>query len=809
MTQRRSRRSSSSSTATLDHDTTTTANTPFGQPAIRNPHTTDANLHSALDSTAASSPSSATATALVPEPAVFVNSQAFANAHVTQIPTTFKRAHSPSSSGNTPPRKHHCGPVAMSDEMSEERAPAQVVAQAAPTASDEADTLTDSSSTVQGDTIRTSSPAVVEPLCSNMVTASNSDGNSHSSVDSPGVGVTTHIETQDLVSSPPHSDDTMASQSQQNAPGEVQSQEGEHVDNINPAIPRSGQNHGDEMSTTLPATPPMNEEPQSASSSASSDWWTEWGVPPPLPKPDTAMLLPDQAVSFIDISESLAERNMQSNIFSKTRESIKYQGARVLIISSRGFQREHLPTKQTRPPLLKRRYSVDVNTTTDWERETDHWEFVLSQTYDIPELPSKEVDPLPALTHGLQLPHPARYTAFASAFDHQPPHNEGVFLELGDVTLHNDAFNYIGATNSQIYRQEVWMRDESLDMALEVLRRDYDCDADKIGIANSTVAQICYFARMSGEYSAEYEQYRSRYADKNWIFIVINDAIGGVENDGHSGSHWSLAVLDRISKTCYYFDSLYINLRFYQGLGQDMSMGMLHILGESPDDWRYRIQFNSPNQYDNNRFKEDGGACGPFVYKMSQMLINAIKLCQLAGREHNCDLTLKHWFPEQFESEFHSEQVRYEIKDKIARWARKQWSSRLVDNWDTALIQGTDAVLDDGPVVTFEVPGRSSRTHASGRNVPSGNSYQSPITLDEDDENYVVHGNRRDSFDSNVASAGGDTAVVDLGEDSDDTWVVSDDDMNLDEDDEETAEVVLDGQIQIDDYPVHGEEKDA
>jgi hypothetical protein len=37
----------------------------------------------------------------------------------------------------------------------------------------------------------------------------------------------------------------------------------------------------------------------------------------------------------------------------------------------------------------------------------------------------------------------------------------------------------------------------SLDMALKVLRRDEDCDTYGINIANSTVAQICYFAATS------------------------------------------------------------------------------------------------------------------------------------------------------------------------------------------------------------------------------------------------------------------------------------------------------------------------
>jgi hypothetical protein len=41
------------------------------------------------------------------------------------------------------------------------------------------------------------------------------------------------------------------------------------------------------------------------------------------------------------------------------------------------------------------------------------------------------------------------------------------------------------------------MPGESLDMALEVLRRDEDCDTYGIDIANTTVAQICYFAATS------------------------------------------------------------------------------------------------------------------------------------------------------------------------------------------------------------------------------------------------------------------------------------------------------------------------
>lgn len=77
-----------------------------------------------------------------------------------------------------------------------------------------------------------------------------------------------------------------------------------------------------------------------------------------------------------------------------------------------------------------------------------------------------------------------------------PPFDADVYLELGAVMIHNDSFHYIGDTNWGNDR-DPWMRDESLDMALETLRLDLKCDDHAIAIANSTVAQICLFAAES------------------------------------------------------------------------------------------------------------------------------------------------------------------------------------------------------------------------------------------------------------------------------------------------------------------------
>jgi hypothetical protein len=784
MTQRRARSSASSSTAFVpSHRSDTTAiNTPFVQPPACEQVETNKTSHATPDPVIANSRSSASAAALAPEQAVIVTSQA--GTHTAQIPTTLDPKRTLLSNYSLQPRKRHCGAIAMTDELFEERAPVQVSIQVAPTASDEGATLTNSQRTVQPDNISASPSAEAEPLLSNVLPASNQEAHSGSCL-----GLLT-----------------------------VDSNSTEEKDNST-----EEQDTEDES---------MDDETDTASISSSAQWWADAGVPPPPPRPDTAMSS-DRAVSSTEISQAhyrraSAERDMRSKIFLNTRYSIRYQGARAFVTASRGVERGILPTRQTRPLLLKRRYSIDVNTTKDWEKGSNSWGFYLSEVnksqtrhfnerftdvsqQNIPELQYQEVDLLPLLAHRIGLPPPDRYAAFSSFFYNGPaPHNDGIFLELGGTTLHNDAFNYISATSIAQDGMEVWMRDESLDMAFEVLRRDESCDAHNIGIANSTVAQICYAAYRSEGPSAEFADYKAQFQTKHWIFIIVNDAIGGVENNGPNGTHWSLVVLDRISGLAYYYDSMYADVRFYQRLGEEVALGMLKILDEDLGRWHYRPQWYSPDQNHNNTFKYDGGACGPFVFKMSQILMNIIKGYQQAGAEDDCRLWLaEHWRVHYFQPRFNSLQVRYEIQRRIKKWVRISWSSSLVDRFDRMAIGETDVVLDDGPVVVFDIPQRSrssvqithrrSQSHGGGDHGPSGNSYDSPIPLDDVDENYVTYDNNSDSGDSNAASAGSDTVVMDRGEESDGSWAMSEGNTN------EGEEVDLDSEAQDMDYFVHTE----
>jgi hypothetical protein len=202
-------------------------------------------------------------------------------------------------------------------------------------------------------------------------------------------------------------------------------------------------------------------------------------------------------------------------------------------------------------------------------------------------------------------------------------------------------------------------------------------------------------------------------------------------------------------------------------MGRSISLGMLNILGEDPSQWSYLPQTNSPNQNWHNLCKDDGGACGPFVYKMTQMLITLIKRVQLQGHEHECNLEIDWAFASHvFHPQFHSGNVRRKIQARILRRYHMSQASALADQHDYYAIQDADVVLEDGPVVTFEIPShqqppvlhmtqpehRHARTKYTGRPCNSGTNYHNPVDMDMDDSD--------SDSDSTEGSSGGDTVII-------------------------------------------------
>ncbi|CAA9958961.1 Peptidase C48 domain containing protein [Pyrenophora teres f. maculata] len=431
---------------------------------------------------------------------------------------------------------------------------------------------------------------------------------------------------------------------------------------------------------------------------------------PALPTPSSIQTTSSRASWSPGVSQDAisAHYKRAKGIYGKTRYLMRTCTNRMSLVASRGFQRGSLPTRRTRPPLRKRRYSVDVNTVQHWTEQN----FLQDHTMLDVQRQNHETDPVPLSTTVTDpVPNPFRYPVLSSRYHYNfPQFNEDVYLRLGDAVLETDAYGHIGLTDGSY---EAWMTGDSLDMAMEVLRRDEQCHAHGIAIANSAVAQICYFAHMSDDSSPqEYKEYKIQYEDKRWIFIIINDAIGGFETDIDQGSHWSFIAMDREGKTVHYYDSMEAHeygTNYNREMGQNVGAGMLKILGEDTYSWKFVPEYLTPNQNYHNRSTSDGGACGPFVFKMMQYLIRQTIYWQSFGRSF--PLGLESGFPLWFrDNHFDSRQIRREIQTSIARWKAIVEGIHLANIHDQAFLLDEDVVLGYAPVETFWYPPQNLST---------------------------------------------------------------------------------------------------
>ncbi|KAF2125767.1 hypothetical protein P153DRAFT_399908 [Dothidotthia symphoricarpi CBS 119687] len=400
----------------------------------------------------------------------------------------------------------------------------------------------------------------------------------------------------------------------------------------------------------------------------------------------------------------------RTHVFSKTRQMMSGKTEKMFVIASRGFERaEHVPTKWTTPPLLKRRHSIDV-TTKDWgQRSRTGWfvDFTSPPAAEPLTAECKELEPPLQPEPILPLPDIRRYYSFTMPWATRPPANDEIYLELGNATIRNDAFLFIKATDLMRDGKEVWMRGESLDMALEVLRAEKQLEDFSIDVANCNTAQVFYFASQCKDaHEKTYDEYRARFQNKKWIFIICNDGLGGTSNEGTSGTHWSLLVMDRVHKVVYYYDSLYMHFEGNRTLAADVALGLLNILGETVSSWEWNPDFKSPNQYQYNQFSDDGGPCGPFVWKMTDMLTDEIQKHIKAGTEQECDLKIDDAFLHRFAQDFHSFNVRLNIQCGIARWKCFEDSLRFTRDHDQAAVRGEQVELLEEPNIfaLFTVP---------------------------------------------------------------------------------------------------------
>lgn len=405
-----------------------------------------------------------------------------------------------------------------------------------------------------------------------------------------------------------------------------------------------------------------------------------------------------QTLPVVETEAAMAARKVRAHIYSQSRGVMRVQTPKMFAIASRDYQRDgFLPTKRTKPALLKRRYSIDVNTTC---YDRPGWQAPHGLDYT-PSSSSKgkfeELELVNPSTSYFDFPIPHRYTDFNKWIANYPPGNDATYLQLGTATISNNVFRYITHTDGP----ERWMRDDGLDMALEVLSRKSQCEASAIGIASSVDSQVCYFKDDAGK-----EEYAARFGKKRWIFMPINDGMVGVENDGIHGIHWSLVVLDRLHQSIHYYDSLFIDDQDFQNLAESVAIGMLRILGEDLSLWHIECEFWSPHQSHNNLCMFDGGACAPFVYSMTENLIWFIQDHQRRDAENLCRLRLLEDFPRWFGSWFDSYRTRMKMQDSIAEARRQVIAGQHSSFHDRRAIAHNEVELSNEPLLRFNIPPR-------------------------------------------------------------------------------------------------------
>ena len=258
-----------------------------------------------------------------------------------------------------------------------------------------------------------------------------------------------------------------------------------------------------------------------------------------------------------------------------------------------------------------------------------------------------------------------------------PPEDNETYLSFNDAIITNNQFHYIMRTDSP----EAFMQDYCLDMASKILAHNEKCADSHISIASTFESQIFYLA--ANDPNGGYEEYLKLFGNAKWIFIPINDGMTGKVNASIQGAHWSLLVLNRVSKTAHYFDSLFIDRPEYHQLASTVFCGIANVLGENVEEWVTKVEYNSPDQKQHNLCNEDAwSSCGPFVYSMTEFLIHTIQFAQRNGCENQHMLDLGAEFPQVWATMWDSRAIRQNMQNSVAQMKKDMETAEETDGSD-------------------------------------------------------------------------------------------------------------------------------
>ncbi|KAL1600536.1 hypothetical protein SLS60_006922 [Paraconiothyrium brasiliense] len=355
----------------------------------------------------------------------------------------------------------------------------------------------------------------------------------------------------------------------------------------------------------------------------------------------------------------ISVHNQRAHAFAQTHALVSLQTDSLVVTSSRGFGRELPPTASVHPSFKNRRHTVDASLFQGaLQRKRDYvryaWEMVPQDfTYPIePQSRSEQVgtsmretdEPVQRRTV-LPFPDPLRYRNLHRWGYVWPPFNEDTYAHIGNAMVSNEDICSI----MQLTGFHCWYRDTVLDAALELTSLYYDAEDNGIAVASSTTAQCVQFAATGVDDADmnELRAYKTMFEGKKWIFVPLNDGMGGTSAEEVRGTHWALLAIDRPNKRAHYIDGLFSWTDDWQNIGRSLALAFGNLLGDGM--YEFCIEHNAPHQWNHNQFRgTDSGPCGPYVVKMVQEIMCYIRYHQRHETEDQISLRLGSGFSSSF-----------------------------------------------------------------------------------------------------------------------------------------------------------------
>lgn len=492
-----------------------------------------------------------------------------------------------------------------------------------------------------------------------------------------------------------------------------------------------------------------------------------------------------------------AAHKKRGNIYGKTRQMMDLGTRLMHVIASRGFERAGpLPTEPSQRPMRKRRYSIDVTTQMEvpkpkrimLSRRKDKVSFeqrIISMDTNSLQVHvgeyAEEETPAVQKEAPMAIPDPCRHPDLGLIEASTAPMDSQDYLSLDGNIISNEGLHYMTSTCPS--EEETWMRDESLFMALKILGQEMDCEANAIAITTALNVMAFYYISMYGQnpQDKDLDWVREQFGSARWIFLPINNGMDSLANDSDfHGSHWTLALVDMKAKEVRHYDSVSATRSGNAECAETACKNLLDTLGK--EGFKFIEERNCPSQIRHNQ-ADDTGACGPFVYKMTEFLVGELRAVQKAGKEHRFTPRLPGGFgTRDFKKIFNSAEVRERMQASIIQEKAKQTARELAQAHDEAVFLQEDIALPDIPL-----PEAQMSTSSAARSFRDSGAFDCSILVDKDASG--GDGNPPSSpvtAGLNGTPSSPDAEDVDSGDDGYDSAIdgegESDDDYNPDDD---------------------------